>query len=64
MHSISVEIYSENVASDIFYKPGLTQAWNIVHHTNTNVLSIIVTLTFPAMQSMLVTTMETISKSR
>ena len=31
MYPISVEFYSENAANDIFYKPVLTQAWNIVH---------------------------------
>ena len=35
MHTISVEIYSENGTSSIFYKPGLTQPWNTVHQGNT-----------------------------
>ena len=34
MHTISVEIYSENATICIFYKPGLTQPWNRVHQTN------------------------------
>ena len=33
MHTLSGESYSENASSGIFYKPGLTQAWNIVHQS-------------------------------
>ena len=48
MHTISVEIYSENVTIDIINKPGLTQPWNIVHHNN--VIRNINNLTFRAVE--------------
>ena len=31
MHTISVEIYSENATIGVFYNAGLTQPWNTVH---------------------------------
>ena len=37
MHTILVEIYSENATSGIFYKPDLTQAWNTVHQSKIDV---------------------------
>ena len=41
MHTISVEIYSENATNGIFYKSGLTQSWNTVHREQKQIVLVL-----------------------